>query len=131
MAQGKRDVVLTGLRNSLRVTIRLTLLEKGNPQIPSKSGFLNGPIAETDKYWITIGFDDDFDMAMKKVVKESTNLLNEVMDVSREMAAVYLSVATDFEVSQVVNKVKRIYALIRKSDFKKEVDYGGGAANSN
>jgi acetamidase/formamidase len=35
----------------------------------------------------------------------------------RASALAYLSAATDFEVTQVVDKTKGVHALIRKSDF--------------
>jgi acetamidase/formamidase len=37
----------------------------------------------------------------------------------RAIAYAYLSAATDFNVSQVVDRTKGIHSLIRKSDFKK------------
>ncbi len=37
--------------------------------------------------------------------------------ISEEIAYAYLSAATDFEVSQVVDRTKGIHAMIRKADF--------------
>jgi acetamidase/formamidase len=39
---------------------------------------------------------------------------------TREAALAYLSAATNFEISQVVDKTKGVHGLIRKSDFAGE-----------
>jgi acetamidase/formamidase len=41
------------------------------------------------------------------------------MGMDRAIAYAYLSAATDFNVSQVVDRTKGIHALIRKSDFRR------------
>lgn len=116
-AQGDGEVALTALEASLRATIRLTVLKKGSPEIPGKE--LTGPFGETPEYWIPIGLDRDLDEAMKKATRASIHFLSTSQDMDRATAYAYLSAATDFEVSQVVDKTKGIHALIRKSDFVK------------
>jgi acetamidase/formamidase len=39
----------------------------------------------------------------------------------RETAYAYLSAATDYQVSQVVDRTKGIHGMIRKSDFRKVI----------
>ncbi len=117
MVQGDGEVALTALEQSLRVTLKLSVLKKGSAEIPSKSGSLNSPFAETEKYWIAVGLDQDLDEAMKMAIRESIRFLHEVKEMSKQTALAYLSAATDFEVSQVVDKVKGVHSLIRKSDF--------------
>nr|WP_247791275.1 hypothetical protein [Acinetobacter baumannii] len=51
------------------------------------------------------------------------NVLNQFAEqsgtsIAMDTAYAYLSAATDFEVSQVVDKTKGIHAKIRKADFK-------------
>ena len=75
------------------------------------------PFGETKDFWITMGFDRDLDEAMKKTVRESIRFLEEKLDMDRATALAYLSAATDFNVSQVVDGNKGIHALIRKKDF--------------
>ena len=119
MSQGNGEVALTALEHSMRATFRFTLLKKGDARIPSSSGTLVKPFGETKEYWIAIGLHPDLNEAMKDAVRESVRFLSEVLGMDRAIAYAYLSAATDFNVSQVVDRTKGIHSLIRKSDFKK------------
>ncbi len=119
MSQGNGEVALTALEHSMRATFRFTLLKKGDARIPSSSGTLVKPFGETKEYWIAIGLHPDLNEAMKDAVRESVRFLCEVLGMDRAIAYAYLSAATDFNVSQVVDRTKGIHSLIRKSDFKK------------
>ena len=119
MVQANGEVALTALEHSMRATFRFTLLKKGDPRIPSASGSLEKPLGETPHYWIAIGLNPDLDDAMKDAVREAIRFLSEVMGMDRAVAYAYLSAATDFNVSQVVDRTKGIHALIRKSDFRR------------
>ena len=55
--------------------------------------------------------------AMKKATREAIRFLVAEYGISEELAYAYLSAATDFEVSQVVDRTKGIHSKIRKSDF--------------
>jgi acetamidase/formamidase len=115
-AQGDGEVALTALEAPLRATFRLTLLVAGNPEIPGGSPFTQ-PFGETEEYWIPIGLDPDLDEAMKQAVREGIEFLSTSLGVDRATAYAYMSAATDFEVSQVVDRNKGVHGLIRKSDF--------------
>ncbi len=115
-AQGDGEVALTALEAPLRATFRLTLLASGDPGIPNRNS-ASQPFAETDDYWIPIGLDPDLDEAMKKAVREGVNFLSSYLGVDRAVAFAYMSAATDFEISQVVDRTKGVHGLIRKSDF--------------
>lgn len=117
MAQGDGEVALTAQEHSLRPTFRLTVLKKGDPQIPNASGSLARPFGESPQYWMPIGLHPDLDEAMKDAVRESIRFLSEKLGMDRATAYAYLSAATDYEVSQVVDRTKGVHALIRKSDF--------------
>jgi acetamidase/formamidase len=114
--QGNGEVALTALEGSLRSTLRFTVLKAGDPAIPG-SGKMTGPFAETPDYWIAIGLDPDLNEAMKKATREAVRFLSEKEGMDRAAAFAYLSAATDFEVSQVVDRTKGVHALIRKKDF--------------
>ncbi|WP_082235361.1 LPXTG cell wall anchor domain-containing protein [Halobacillus massiliensis] len=61
-------------------------------------------------------------------MRDSIDYFSEEHGMDRANALAYLSAATDYEVSQVVDKTKGIHALIRKDDFKevfKEAEEGG------
>ena len=113
--QGDGEVALTALEGSARATFRLTLLKSGASEIPGKQ--LSQPMGENDDFWITLGLDEDLDEAMKKSTREAIRFLTEQYGIDDTVAYAYLSAATDFEVSQVVDKTKGINSMIRKSDF--------------
>lgn len=119
MAQANGEVALTALEHSMRATFRLTLLKQGDPRIPSASGSLEKPFGETPAYWIAIGLNPDLDEAMKDAVREAMRFLHEKLGMDRAVALAYMSAATDFNVSQVVDRTKGVHALIRKRDFLK------------
>ena len=119
MVQANGEVALTALEHSMRATFRLTLLKKGDGRIPSASGSLDKPFGETRDYWIAIGLNPDLDEAMKDAVREAMRFLTEKLGMDRAIAFAYMSAATDFNVSQVVDRTKGIHALIRKRDFIK------------
>ncbi len=115
-AQGDGEVALTALEAPLRATFRLTLLEAGDAGIPGGTPFTH-PFAETPDYWIPIGLDPDLDEAMKQAVREGIRYLSVSQGIDRAIALAYLSAATDFEISQVVDRTKGVHGLIRKADF--------------
>ena len=118
MVQANGEVALTALEHSMRATFRFTLLKKGDPRIPSSSGTITKPFGETREHWIAIGLHPDLNESMKDAVREAVRFLNEVLGMDRAVAYAYLSAATDFNVSQVVDRTKGIHGLIRKSDFR-------------
>lgn len=114
--QGDGEVALTALEGSARATFKITVLKAGSDKIPGKS--LKQPLGENDEFWITPGLDEDLDEAMRKSTREAVRFLVDEYGISEEIGYAYLSAATDFEVSQVVDKTKGIHAMIRKADFK-------------
>ena len=60
---------------------------------------------------------EDLDEAMKMAVRESISFLSKQFGLDRRQIYAYLSAATDYEVSQVVDKTKGIHALLSKMDF--------------
>ncbi len=115
-AQGDGEVALTALEAPLRATFRLTLLASDDAGVPGGSPFTH-PFAETRDYWIPIGLNPDLDEAMKQAVREGIKFLSVSRGIDRAVAYAYLSAATDFEISQVVDRTKGVHALIRKVDF--------------
>lgn len=116
-AQGNGEVALTAVEGSLRATMRLTVLKPGSPGYPSHKP-LKTPFAETPEYWIPIGLDPDLNEAMKKAVRNAIDYLTFNHDMDAATAMAYLSAATDFNVSQVVDRTKGVHGLIRKKDFR-------------
>jgi len=115
-AQGNGEVALTAVEGSLRATLRVTVLKFGQHGYPSARP-ITTPFAETPDYWIAIGLDPDLNEAMKKAVRNAVDYLSLNHRLTRAEALAYLSAATDFEVSQAVDRTKGVHALIRKRDF--------------
>lgn len=115
-SQGNGEVALTALEGSARATFRFTVLKAGQDPIPSLE--IKQPLGETAEYWITPGLDPDLNEAMKNSTREAIRFLHQHYGIDEELAYAYLSAATDFNVSQVVDRTKGIHALIRKQDFR-------------
>jgi len=114
--QGDGEVALTALEGSLRSTYRLTVLKAGDPRLPLKAPMKN-PFAETPQYWIPVGLNADLNEAMKDATRQTIQFLSEKLGMERADAMAYASAAVDFQVTQVVDRVKGVNAMIRKSDF--------------
>ena len=114
--QGDGEVALTAIEGSLRSTYRLTLLKAGDPRLPMRAPMKN-PFAETRDYWIPIGLNADLNEAMKDATRQTVQFLNEKLGMDRATALAYASAGVDFQVTQVVDRVKGVNAMIRKSDF--------------
>ncbi|HEX7926230.1 MAG TPA: acetamidase/formamidase family protein, partial [bacterium] len=109
-AQGDGEVNLTAIETSLTGTFRLELL---------KQKFLSLPRGETATHWITVGLHEDLNEAMRICVRETVKFLVSEKGLSPADAYALASVGVDFEVSQVVDQVKGIHAMIPKAIFKR------------
>ncbi len=114
-AQGDGEVALTAMEASLRVTLRFDLVPAADAV--AEFGEVTGPLAETAEYLIPTGMDRDLDVAMQNCVRAAISLLRARFGMDAEHAYAYLSAATDFDISQVVDIVKGVHARIRVSDF--------------
>jgi acetamidase/formamidase len=112
--QGDGEVALTALEAPLRGTLRLTLLKHGSKAIPGGRGALDGPFGENADFWMPVGLNADLDEAMKHAVREGIAFLAGELGMSRAVAYAYMSAATDYVVSQVVDRTKGVHARIYK-----------------
>jgi acetamidase/formamidase len=113
--QGDGEVALTALEAPLRGTFRLTVLKQGSKAIPGGRGKLDGPFGENADFWMPVGLNADLDEAMKHAVREGIAFLSGEFGMSRAVAYAYMSAATDYVVSQVVDRTKGVHARIYKS----------------
>lgn len=114
-AQGGGEVALTAMEASLRATVRLDVVAREDAV--RRFGELAGPLAETTDLLVPTGLDADLDVAVQNCVRAALSLLEARYGMQRHLAYAYLSAATDFDISQVVDLVKGVHATIRKSDF--------------
>lgn len=114
-AQGDGEVALTAMEASLRLTLRLDVVPRATAL--RRFGALVGPVAETTEFLVPTGMDADLDEAVRRCVRAAITLLRARWGVDEHLAYAYLSAATDFRISQVVDLVCGAHATIRKADF--------------
>jgi acetamidase/formamidase len=107
--QGDGEVNLTAIETSLTGTFRFDLI---------KQKFLTLPRAETQTHWITMGLHENLDDAMRICVRETVKFLGERHGLDPADAYALASVAIDFEITQNVDGVKGIHAMIPKGIFR-------------
>ena len=73
------------------------------------------PRAETATHYILMGFDPILDNAAKNALRETVSFLVEEKGLGREDAYTLCSLAVDLRVTQVVNGVKGVHAMLARS----------------
>lgn len=114
-AQGDGEVALTAMEASLRATVKFDVIAREDAV--ARFGDLVGPMAETSEFLVPTGLDEDLDVAVQNCVRAAIALLQAKFGMDQRLAYAYLSAATDFNISQVVDVVKGVHARIRKADF--------------
>jgi acetamidase/formamidase len=114
-AQGDGEVALTAMEASLRATLRFDVVDEADAV--REFGVQAGPLVETSEFLVPTGLDEDLDTAVRNCVRAAISLLEARFGMDAEHAYAYLSAATDFNISQVVDIVKGVHAKIRVADF--------------
>lgn len=107
--QGDGEVSCCALETALIGTMQLTV---------RKGKRLRWPRAETQSHYITMGFNADLDQAASMATREMIDLLIAEKHLSADDAFMLASVAMDLRVTQVVDGVKGVHAMLPKSIFK-------------
>ncbi|MFJ6651670.1 acetamidase/formamidase family protein [Microbacterium sp. NPDC091313] len=115
-AQGDGEVALTALEASLRATLRFEVVPRA--EALAEFGDVAGPLARAGGFLVPTGLDPDLDEAMRNCVRAALSLLQARYGMAEHLAYAYLSAATDFDISQVVDIVCGVHARIRESDFE-------------
>jgi acetamidase/formamidase len=74
---------------------------------------LRSPIARTKDSWIAFGFDEDLDAASVQAIDTMLDLMERELGIDRSYAIALGSVAVDLRVTQIVNGVKGVHAVLR------------------
>ncbi|MBP1300289.1 acetamidase/formamidase family protein [Curtobacterium sp. 1310] len=114
-AQGDGEVALTAMEASLRATVRFDVTPAA--EAAQQFGELVWPLVETRDHLVPTGLDPDLDEAVRACVRHAIAILGARYGMEPHLAYAYLSAATDFDVSQVVDLVTGAHARIRKADF--------------
>ena len=109
--QGNGEVNLTALECSYK-EIRIQ-------PIVRKDMKLSWPFIETKTHWITVGLNEDLNVAMTNAVREAVDWLanQKIVPMSRYEAYGLVSMVGDCRVSQVVDVRKGVHCMIPKSIF--------------
>ena len=75
------------------------------------------PVAETATHWITLGFDKDLNAAMTMAARNAIKFLAARAHITELDAYALCSIAVSFRVTQVVDIVRGVHAMIPKSLF--------------
>ncbi len=108
VSQGDGELSGTAIEASLDVLFQIVL--RRDFTIPS-------PLLETPNFWVTHGFDEDLNVAMRAAALEMLGLLTEHIGLSRDDAYSLMSVAADFAVTQVVDGRQGVHARIPRAIF--------------
>jgi acetamidase/formamidase len=107
-AQGDGEVSVTAIETNLTGVFRLTA---------RKDIKLRWPRAETPTHFITMGLHEDLDEAARRATKEMIDYLTAERGLSRDDAYMLTSAAVDLHVTQVVDGVKGVHAMLPKAIF--------------
>lgn len=107
--QGDGEVCINALEICLTGTFTFTL-HKQQGQQPA----LSYPRGETATHYISMGMNEDLDLAMKQALREMIAFICARSNLSREEAYQFCSLAVDFHVTQTVNGEKGIHGMLKK-----------------
>jgi len=109
--QGNGEVNLTALECSYK-EIRLQAIVRKDMKV-------NWPFIETRTHWITMGVNEDLNVALTNAVREAVDWLanQKMVPMNRYEAYGLVSMAGDCRVSQVVDVRKGVHCMIPKSIF--------------
>ncbi len=79
------------------------------------------PVAETPTHWITLGLDKDLNVAMTLAARNAITFLAARADLTKLDAYALCSIAVSFRVTQVVDIVRGVHAMIPKNLFAAEL----------
>jgi acetamidase/formamidase len=107
--QGDGEISLTALETRMKeLRIQVILHKQKN---------LGWPVAETNSHWIIIGLDKDLNAAMTMAARNAIKFLAAQAKISELDAYALCSIAVSFRVTQVVDIVRGVHALIPKTIF--------------
>lgn len=73
---------------------------------------LTYPRAKTPTGWITFGFDEDLNKATEIALADMISLMTQLYSISRTKATALASVTVDLRITQIVNGVKGVHAIL-------------------
>jgi acetamidase/formamidase len=111
--QGDGEICLTALETRMQEVLIQVLLHKQKK--------FQWPLAETATHWITVGLDKDLNTAMALAARNAIEFLSTRAKLTPLDAYALCSVAVSFRVTQVVDIVRGVHAMIPKTLFTGEL----------
>jgi acetamidase/formamidase len=74
---------------------------------------LRSPLARTADAWLAFGFDEDLDKAAEEAMATMLDLMERELGFERSYALALASIVVDLRVTQIVNGVKGVHAVLR------------------
>jgi acetamidase/formamidase len=108
--QGGGEVGLSAVETSLQGEVQI-VLHKGMQ--------IGWPRAETPTHYMTIGLNEDLNVAAKMATREMLNFVVATKGLPRDDAYMLLSAAMDLHITENVDITKGVHALLPKSIFQK------------
>jgi acetamidase/formamidase len=108
MAQGDAELSGTAIEASMNGYLQIFVL---------KDFPITNPILETDSHWITHGFNQDLNKAMRQAADQMLDFLTTKRKMSADEAYSMISVGVDFGVTQVVDIRQGCHAAVPKHLF--------------
>lgn len=107
-AQGDGEICGTAIEASINGRIQVFVI---------KDVGVSAPVLENDREWVTHGFGDTLDQAMRQAAEQMLWLLTDRVGLDSDDAYSLCSVAMDLGVTQVVDRTLGCHASINKSIF--------------
>jgi acetamidase/formamidase len=79
---------------------------------------LRSPVARIAGAWVAFGFDEDLDLAAEHCLATMLDLMERELGLERKHALALASVAVDLHVTQIVNGVKGVHAILRDDSIR-------------
>jgi acetamidase/formamidase len=108
MAQGDAELSGTAIEASMNAYLQIFVI---------KDFAITNPIMETETHWITHGFNEDLNQAMRQSADQMLAFLQTKRNMSADEAYSLISVAVDFSVTQVVDIRRGCHAALPKNVF--------------
>jgi acetamidase/formamidase len=79
---------------------------------------LRSPVARIADAWVAFGFDEDLDLAAEQALATMLDLMERELGLERNHALALASVVVDLHVTQIVNSVKGVHAILRDDSIR-------------
>jgi acetamidase/formamidase len=109
--QGDGEVNITAIETAMEEAVFQFVVRKDMK--------LERPMGETPTHWITMGFHQDLDEAVKIALRDAIQFIARTKGMTPDDAYSLSSLAVDLRVTQIVDGNKGIHAMIPKNLFKK------------